>query len=271
MNFKQWLIKETSEITEIFQDANNNRYKIRKIQHGYQAYYSQHDDDEIELELEDVRYNTYLGGYKSQTNTALIEKIQSEMQNLNDMMNQPELIDELSAQIQNAMQHVQILAEYLEITESKLSSYQPKIAAVTTIIRYLRNTSQQAMQIADNLEEDKVRRKFKGNTNDKENLKELSILIPRIHQQITEIYESIETGESYITLTTSIGISYESHELPDSTRNKSCTFNSVSIYEDNIQKIQNPTEQEMISILKSIMEDERTLDYIESIVARKCR
>ena len=36
MNFKQWLIKETSEITEIFQDANNNRYKIRKIQHGYQ-------------------------------------------------------------------------------------------------------------------------------------------------------------------------------------------------------------------------------------------
>ena len=39
----------------------------------------------------------------------------------------------------------------------------------------------------------------------------------------------------------------------------------------NIQKIQNPTEQEMISILKSIMEDERTLDYIESIVARNCQ
>ena len=51
MNFKQWLIKETSEIIEIFQDANNNRCKIRKIQYGYQAYYSQHDYDEIELEL----------------------------------------------------------------------------------------------------------------------------------------------------------------------------------------------------------------------------
>ena len=99
----------------------------------------------------------------------------------------------------------------------------------------------------------------------------MSILIPRIHQQITEIHESMETGESYTTVTTSIGISYESHELPDSTRNKSCAFNSVSIYEDNIQKIQNPTEQEMISILKSIMEDERTLDYIESIVARNCQ
>lgn len=271
MNFKQWLIKETSEITEIFQDANNNRYKIRKIQHGYQAYYSQHDDDEIELELEDVKYTRDLSNYKSTTSAALIRNVQSEMQNLNDIMNQPELTHELSAQIQNAMQHVQILAEYLEITESKLSSYQPKIATITTIIRYLRNTSQQAMQIADSLEEDKVRRKFKGNTNDKENLKELSILIPRIHQQITEIYESMETGEGYTTVTTSIGISHESYELPDSTRNKACAFNSVSIYEDNIQKIQNPTEQEMISILKSIMEDESTLDYIESVVARKCR
>ena len=122
MNFKQWLIKETSEITGIFQDANNNRYKIIKIQHGYQAYYSQHEDDEIELELEDVKYHLDLSRYKNTTSAALIRNVQSEMQNLNDMMHQPELTHELSAQIQNAMQHVQILAEYLEITESKLSS-----------------------------------------------------------------------------------------------------------------------------------------------------
>ena len=273
MNFKQWLIKESSEITEIFQDANKNRYKIIKIQNGYQAYYSQHDDDEIELELEDVKYTPHLDliRYKSTTSAALIRNVQSEMQNLNDMMNQPELIEELPAQIQNTMQHVQILAEYLEITESKLSSYQPRIAAVTTAIRDLRNTSLQAMQIADSLEEDKVRRTFKGSTSDKESLKELSILMPRIHEQVNKIHKSMETDESHTTLTASIGITYESYELPDSTRNKACAFNSVSIYEDHIQEIQNPTEQEMISILKSIMEDERTLDYIESIVARKCR
>jgi DNA repair ATPase RecN len=188
------------------------------------------------------------------------------MQNLNDIINQPELIKELPAQIKNTMQYVQVLAEYLEITESKLSSYQPRIAAVTTIIRDLRNTSLQAMQIADSLEE-----AFEGNLSYKENLKQLSILMPRIHEQVNKIHKSIETDENYANLTASIGITYESYELPDSTRNKACAFNSVSIYEDNIQEIKNPTEQEMISILKSIMGDKSNLDYIESIVTRKCR
>jgi hypothetical protein len=191
------------------------------------------------------------------------------MQNLNDIINQPELIEELPAQIKTTMEYIQILAEYMEITESKLSSYQPKIAAVTTIIRDLRNISQQAMQIADSLEE--AIRKFEGNLSYKENLKQLSILMPKIHEQVNKIYKSVETGKSHTTVTASIGISYESYELPDSTRNKACAFNSVSIYEDHIQEIQNPTEQEMISILKSIMGDKSNLDYIESIVARKCQ
>ena len=106
---------------------------------------------------------------------------------------------------------------------------------------------------------------------DQADLLRLSRLMQRITAAVKTVSDLIVRKENYANLTASIGITYESYELPDSTRNKACAFNSVSIYEDHIQEIKNPTEQEMISILKSIMEDKSNLDYIESIVARKCR
>jgi hypothetical protein len=291
MNFKQWLIKESSESPEIFQDANNNRYKIIKIQNGYQAYYSQHDDDEFELELEDVKYSD-----TNTTESALIQKVKSVIQQTYKIISKTEnefysdelipirneLVEELTEQLRNTAVIIQILTEYMTILEAQFLRQGKSTTTIKTIIGELTNISTQTMTIADDFEEEKIKRKtIRKNTfdmrflliaaGDEADLLRLSRLMPRITAAVKTVSDLIVGNENYANLTASIGITYESYELPDSTRNKACAFNSVSIYEDHIQEIQNPTEQEMISILKSIMEDERTLDYIESIVARKCR
>ena len=307
MNFKQWLIKETSEITEIFQDANNNRYKIRKIQYGYQAYYSQHDDDEIELELEDIKYPD-----TNTTESALIQQVKSVIKQTSKIISKTESeffrnehgyykprvigqrpvllpqgaityesMEELTEQLRNTAEIIQILTEYMIILEAQSLRQGKSTTTIKTIIADLNNISRTTIAIADNFEENKIERKtFNKNAmdnglfvqlDDEKNLLHLSRLMQRVTPSVKTVSDLILGNENYANVKATIGISYESHELPDSTRNKSCAFNSVSIYEDNIQKIQNPTEQEMISILKSIMEDERTLDYIESIVARNCQ
>jgi hypothetical protein len=316
MNFKQWLIKESSESSEsseIFQDANKNRYKIIKIQNGYQAYYSQHDDDEFELELEDVKYSD-----TNTTESALIQKVKSVIQQTYKIISKTEneffrnehgyynprilgqrprlipdapiskeLAEELTEQLRNTAVIIQILTEYMTILEAQFLRQGKSTTTIKTIIGELTNISTQTMTIADDFEEDKnkedkVKRKTSSeNTSDmsgvfitaddESNLLRLSRLMQTITTSVKTVSDLIVGNENYANLTASIGITYESYELPDSTRNKACAFNSVSIYEDNIQEIKNPTEQEMISILKSIMGDKSNLDYIESIVTRKCR
>ena len=292
------LIEESLEVPGVFRDFNGVRYNITKISSGYQAYYSPHDDKEFELVLEDVPYIPHLGlGIdQSQTGAALIKNVRSELKNLYEIMNKPELLDELSVQIQNAMQHVQILAEFLEITVSKLSTYEPNNEIVTAIIRNLRDTSQQALRIADSLQEAEGRSQlfktrpesFEGSYSYKELLKQLSTLLPRIHHQVNSIYGEVnenhvftsgiagdrsgDADKEYATLTATIGITCESEDLGDSEHQGnaySCALNSVSIYDYNIQEIANPTDQEMLSMLISIMGDRSTNDYIESVMARK--
>jgi len=307
MNFKQWLIKESSESPEIFQDANNNRYKIIKIQNGYQAYYSQHDDDEFELELEDVKYSD-----TNTTESALIQKVKSVIQQTYKIISKTEneffrnehgyykprilgqrpvqlpqepitneLVEELTEQLRNTAVIIQILTEYMTILEAQFLRQGKSTTTIKTIIGELTNISTQTMTIADNFEENKIERKTVHKNSmdvglfimaeDDANLLRLSRLMQTITTSVKTVSDLIVGNENYANLTASIGITYESYELPDGTRNKSCAFNSVSIYEDHIQEIKNPTEQEMISILKSIMGDKSNLDYIESIVARKCR
>ena len=292
------LIEESSEVQGVFRDYIGVRYKITKFNSGYQAYYSQHDDHEFELKLEDVPYTPHLGlgNNKSQTSAALIKNVRSEMKNLYAIMNKPELLDELSAQIQNTMQHVQILAEYLEITVSKLSTYEPKNEIVTTIIRNLRDTSQQALQIAESFQEAEGRSQlfksrpesFEGSYSYKELLNLLSTLLPRIHHQVNSIYGEVNenhvftsgvTGDrsgdahkEYATLTATIGITCEKEDWGDSEHQGNvdlCAFNSVSIYDYNIQEIPNPTDTEMLSMLMSIMGDRSMINYIESVMDRQ--
>jgi len=307
MNFKQWLIKESSESPEIFQDANNNRYKIIKIQNGYQAYYSQHDDDEFELELEDVKYSD-----TNTTESALIQKVKSVIQQTYKIISKTEneffrnehgyykpkilgqrpvqlpqepitneLVEELTEQLRNTAVIIQILTEYMTILEAQFLRQGKSTTTIKTIIGELTNISTQTMTIADNFEENKIERKTVHKNSmdvglfimaeDESNLLRLSRLMQTITTSVKTVSDLIVGNENYANLTASIGITYESYELPDGTRNKACAFNSVSIYEDHIQEIKNPTEQEMISILKSIMEDKSNLDYIENIVARKCQ
>ena len=285
------VINETLEIKGTFQDSNRVRYKICKLSNGYQAYYSLHDDDEFELKIEDVPYTPHLGlrsNDQSATSATLINHVRSEIKNLYDIMNKPEYLDELPAQVQNAMQYVQILAEYLEITVSKLPSHEPIVEIVTTSIRDLRDTSQQILQISANLQEDEIGRKFfisspesfEGNRSYKEYLRQLSILLPRIHHQVNSIYGEVNANQvfsssvsgdtsgnrdmNYATLTATIGVVGESDHMGDSY-----AFNSVSIYNDYINDIKDPTDQEILSMLISIMGDESIIGYIERVISRR--
>jgi hypothetical protein len=285
------VINETLEIKGTFQDSNRVRYKICKLSNGYQAYYSLHDDDEFELKIEDVPYTPHLGlrsNDQSATSATLINQVRSEIKNLYDIMNKPEYLDELPAQVQNAMQYVQILAEYLEITVSKLPSHEPIVEIVTTSIRDLRDTSQQILQISANLQEDEIGRKFfisspesfEGNRSYKEYLRQLSILLPRIHHQVNSIYGEVNANQvfsssvsgdtsgnrdmNYATLTATIGVVGESDHMGDSY-----AFNSVSIYNDYINDIKDPTDQEILSMLISIMGDESIIGYIERVISKR--
>jgi len=285
------VINETLEIKGTFQDSNRVRYKICKLSNGYQAYYSLHDDDEFELKIEDVPYTPHLGlrsNDQSATSATLINHVRSEIKNLYDIMNKPEYLDELPAQVQSAMQYVQILAEYLEITVSKLPSHEPIVEIVTTSIRDLRDTSQQILQISANLQEDEIGRKFfisspesfEGNRSYKEYLRQLSILLPRIHHQVNSIYGEVNANQvfsssvsgdtsgnrdmNYATLTATIGVVGESDHMGDSY-----AFNSVSIYNDYINDIKDPTDQEILSMLISIMGDESIIGYIERVISRR--
>jgi len=285
------VINETLEIKGTFQDSNRVRYKICKLSNGYQAYYSLHDDDEFELKIEDVPYTPHLGlrsNDQSATSATLINHVRSEIKNLYDIMNKPEYLDELPAQVQNAMQYVQILAEYLEITVSKLPSHEPIVEIVTTSIRDIRDTSQQILQISANLQEDEIGRKFfisspesfEGNRSYKEYLRQLSILLPRIHHQVNSIYGEVNANQvfsssvsgdtsgnrdmNYATLTATIGVVGESDHMGDSY-----AFNSVSIYNDYINDIKDPTDQEILSMLISIMGDESIIGYIERVISRR--
>jgi hypothetical protein len=282
------VIIETSKLKAELQDYDGNRYHIRKEGNGYQAYYYNHDHDNFEIELEDVPYTPHLGlrsNDQSETSATLINHVRTEMQNLFDIINKPEvltfrmILDEIPAQILNTMQYVQVLAEYLEITVSKLPSHDPTIVFVTNIVRDLRDTSHQAIQIADILQEDQAKT-FEGSQNYKEYLKQLSILVPRIHHQVNRIYgqananqvfTSNVTGDSngntdidYATLTASIGVAGEGDHMGDSY-----ALNSVTIYNDYINDIEDPTDQEMVSMLISIMGDENTLGYIEKVMSRR--
>jgi hypothetical protein len=285
------VINETLEIKGTFQDSNRVRYKICKLSNGYQAYYSLHDDDEFELKIEDVPYTPHLGlrsNDQSATSATLINHVRSEIKNLYDIMNKPEYLDELPAQVQNAMQYVQILAEYLEITVSKLPSHEPIVEIVTTSIRDIRDTSQQILQISANLQEDEIGRKFfisspesfEGNRSYKEYLRQLSILLPRIHHQVNSIYGEVNANQvfsssvsgdtsgnrdmNYATLTATIGVVGESDHMGDSY-----AFNSVSIYNDYINDIKDPTDQEILSMLISIMGDESIIGYIERVISKR--
>jgi len=285
------VINETLEIKGTFQDSNRVRYKICKLSNGYQAYYSLHDDDEFELKIEDVPYTPHLGlrsNDQSATSATLINHVRSEIKNLYDIMNKPEYLDELPAQVQSAMQYVQILAEYLEITVSKLPSHEPIVEIVTTSIRDIRDTSQQILQISANLQEDEIGRKFfisspesfEGNRSYKEYLRQLSILLPRIHHQVNSIYGEVNANQvfsssvsgdtsgnrdmNYATLTATIGVVGESDHMGDSY-----AFNSVSIYNDYINDIKDPTDQEILSMLISIMGDESIIGYIERVISRR--
>lgn len=283
------LIEESLEVPGVFRDFDGVRYYVTKFNSGYQAYYSPQDDDEFELKLEDVPYTPHLGLDKSQTGAALIKNVRSEMNNLYEIINKPELLDELSAQIQNTMQHVQIFAEYLEITVSQLSTYAPKNEIVTTIIRNLRDTSQQALHIADSLQEAegsyqlfKSRpESFEGGYSYKELLKQLSTLLQRIHHQVnticgevnaSQIFSSGVAHKEYATLTATIGTTWRSEDMGDSEHQFTqdlCAVNSVSICDYNIQEIANPTDQEMLSMLISIMGDRSTNKYIASVMAER--
>jgi len=192
-----------------------------------------------------------------------------------------ELVEELTEQLRNTAVIIQILTEYMTILEAQFLRQGKSTTTIKTIIGELTNISTQTMTIADNFEENKIERKTVHKNSmdvglfimaeDESNLLRLSRLMQTITTSVKTVSDLIVRNENYANLTASIGITYESYELPDGTRNKACAFNSVSIYEDHIQEIKNPTEQEMISILKSIMGDKSNLDYIESIVARKCR
>ena len=285
------VISETLELKGTFRDSSGTRYKIRKLLNGYQAYFLPNDDDEFELKFEDVPYTPNLdlkSKDQSATGAALINHVRSEMKNLYDVMNKPKYLDELLAQVQNAMEYVQVLAEYLEITVSKIPSHEAIIEIATTIIRDLRNTSQQVLLITDNLREDEIVRKliisrlesFEENRSYKEYLRQLSILLPRIHHQVNRIYGEVNADQvfpssvsgdtsgnrdmNYATLTATIGVVTESDYMGDSY-----AFNSISIYHDYINDIKDPTDQEILSMLISIMGNESMIGYIERVISRR--